>query len=100
MAAKSVFDIAGRLSSEKETTCVAAAESCNRGTGCGLRILQYARENGCEWDNQVCQTAAMRGCLHVIKYAVENGCLWDKERTREIAMAREHFDIVEWIDSL
>ena len=42
-----------------------------------LECLQYAHENGCPWDEDVCSTAAAFGHLDCLKYAHENGCPWD-----------------------
>ena len=39
-----------------------------------LACLQYAHENGCAWNADVCAYAASRGHLKCLKYAKENGC--------------------------
>ncbi len=39
-----------------------------------LEILQYAHENGCEWDERTCSAAAENGHLKCLKYAHQNGC--------------------------
>ena len=42
--------------------------------GGNLGVLQWARENGCEWDKRVCSQAAEGGHLGVLQWARENGC--------------------------
>ena len=39
-----------------------------------LACLQYAHENGCAWNADVCAYAASNGHLNCLKYAKENGC--------------------------
>jgi hypothetical protein len=39
-----------------------------------LEVLKWARENGCEWNADVCANAALNGHLEVLKWARENGC--------------------------
>ena len=51
---------------------------CSEAAGGGfLEILIWARENGCEWDEDTCAKAAEGGHLEVLKWARENGCDWD-----------------------
>src|SRR5580698_3081438 len=42
-----------------------------------LNIVQWARENGCDWNSSTCSYAAKGGHLEVLKWAHENGCDWD-----------------------
>jgi hypothetical protein len=44
-----------------------------------LEVLQWARQNGCEWDKWTCSYAAGRGHLEVLQWAHQNGCPWDEE---------------------
>lgn len=37
-------------------------------------MLQWAQENGCDWDSWTCVNAAQGGHLNVLQWAVENGC--------------------------
>ena len=39
-----------------------------------LPILQWARANGCEWNEEVVNTSAEEGNLSVFRWAIENGC--------------------------
>ena len=41
-----------------------------------LDCLQYAHENGCEWNHYTCSAAAGRRHMHCLQYAHENGCEW------------------------
>jgi hypothetical protein len=43
-----------------------------------LRVLQWARANGCPWDEATCASAAEGGHLEVLQWARSNGCLWDE----------------------
>ena len=40
-------------------------------------VLQWARENGCDWDSDTCSSAAQGGHLGVLQWARENGCEWN-----------------------
>src|SRR5580698_3627716 len=42
-----------------------------------LNIVQWARENGCNWDSLTCSCAALGGHFEVLKWARENGCDWN-----------------------
>jgi hypothetical protein len=52
-------------------TCSGAAK------GGHLNILQWARANGCPWDEGTCDEAAWGGHLEVLQWARANGCPWD-----------------------
>ena len=51
-----------------ESTCARAAASGR------LDVLQYARENGCPWDEETVQKAIFGGHRAVAVWAIENGC--------------------------
>jgi hypothetical protein len=42
-------------------------------------VLQWARTNGCPWDERTCLRAAEGGHLEVLQWARANGCLWDEQ---------------------
>ena len=42
-----------------------------------LEVLQWARANGCPWDEKTCMHAAEGGHLEVLQWARANGCPWD-----------------------
>ena len=44
-----------------------------------LEVLQWARQNGCPWDEYTCVYAAMGGHLEVLKWARANGCPFGAE---------------------
>ena len=39
-----------------------------------LEVLQWARANGCEWNEDTCSDAAEEGHLEVLQWARANGC--------------------------
>ena len=41
-------------------------------------MLQWARQNGCPWDEDTCASAAEGGHLEVLQWARQNGCPWDE----------------------
>ena len=45
-----------------------------------LKILKYAHENGCPWNEDTCSRAAVRSNLDCLKYAIENGCSHTQEQ--------------------
>ena len=50
-----------------------------RGGGGHLEVLQWARQNGCPWDEMTCTMAAWGGHLDLLRWAHENGCPWVEE---------------------
>ena len=54
-----------------------------------LEVLQWARANGCPWDEKTCLGAAEGGHLEVLLWARTNGCPWD-ERVMYIAAQNGH----------
>ena len=42
-------------------------------------MLRWARANGCEWNSETCEAAAVGGYLEVLKWARANGCEWDEQ---------------------
>lgn len=66
------------------------------GAACGghLGVLQWARENGCQWGSDMCMEAFRRGHFEIPKWARENGCLWDSVVCIEAAR-RGHFEMLK-----
>jgi len=60
-----------------------------------LKVLKWARENGCDWDANTCLYAAQNGHLEVLKWARENRYEWDKEKC--IQAAAKNVELVNWI---
>ena len=73
----------GRL--DKQHMCENAA------LGGHLEVQQWARANGCPWDDWTCSGAARGGHLELMQWARANGCPWD-ENTRDAASRH----ILEW----
>ena len=48
-------------------------------------MLQWARANGCPWNEWTCTAAAKGGHLEVLQWARENGCPWNKWTCSEAA---------------
>lgn len=44
-----------------------------------FKILKFAHENGCKWDNETCNYAILMGNMDCLEYAHNNGCYWDEE---------------------
>merc|ERR1711904_264377 len=47
-----------------------------------LKVLQWARANGCPWDKWTCSKAALKGHLEVLKWARAKGATGTKIRAR------------------
>ncbi|AVK76339.1 Ankyrin repeat protein [Pandoravirus kuranda] len=62
----------------------------------GLDVLQWARANGCPWDEAAPALAAMRGHFDTIKWLHANGCPWDANTCAEAVLAG-HSDILVWL---
>ena len=60
-----------------------------------LKALEWARRNGCEWDEKTCWRAAGGGHLEVLRWARENGCPWN-EWTCSAAEAGGHLEVLQW----
>ena len=54
------------------------------GEGGHLEVLQWARANGCPWDQRTCAYAATGGHLEVLQWARANGCPWNPELAAEL----------------
>ena len=60
-----------------------------------LVVLQWARANGCPWDEYTCSWAAGADELEALRWAHENGCPWD-ENTCAQAANGGHLDVLKW----
>ena len=40
-------------------------------------MLQWVRENGCQWDQDTCFAAVAEGHGDVLRWAREHGCPWN-----------------------
>ena len=69
---------------------------CANAAGDGhLKVLQWARENGCEWNEETCRAAAAGGHLEVLQWARENGCEWDRFTCAGAARGG-HLEVLRW----
>jgi hypothetical protein len=64
------------------------------GGGC-LSVLQWARAQGCSWDEETCAYAAWNGHLAVLQWARAQGCHWDKYTCSNAAW-RGHLAVLQW----
>ena len=64
-----------------------------------LHILEYAINNGCQWNEGTCMAAAGAGHLHILKWAYNNGCNWDESTCRAAAEAG-HMQILQFAQDL
>eukprot|EP00904_Undaria_pinnatifida_P007971 jgi/Undpi1/4303/HiC_scaffold_17.g07669.m1 len=79
----------GQYSGWRESLCMAAA------AGGSLRILKWARANGCPWDHFTCSEAAGSGNLDILHWARENNCPWGTGTCTKAAEGG-HLDILQW----
>ena len=64
-----------------------------------LAVLQWARENGCEWDERTCVVASRRGHVEVLKWALSHGCPWNPDVCLANAERYSRWDVVDFIRS-
>ena len=60
-----------------------------------MKVLQWARENGCPWNDATCAVAANGGHLEILQWACANGCPWD-EWTCNCAVLEGHTEVLRW----
>ena len=60
-----------------------------------LPVLEWARQNGCTWDEGTCTGAASRGHLAVLQWARHHGCTWDED-TCARAAGGGHLAVLQW----
>ena len=70
-----------------------------------LASLQWARANGCDWNEFTCSSAAEGGHLAVLQWARANGCEWNSDRpngcewnsdTCSQAAGGGHLAVLQW----
>jgi hypothetical protein len=59
-------------------------------------VLQWARANGCPWNEQVCTYAAQGGHLEVLQWARTNGSPWN-DATCYWAAQSGHLEVLKWV---
>ena len=61
-------------------------------------MLQWARANGCPWNNQMFAAAAVGGHLEMLQWVYKNGCPRNRSARMTIATHYEHPDVVAWLN--
>src|SRR5690606_290642 len=61
-----------------------------------LDVLMWLRKKGCPWDEGTCDFAAEGGHLHVLKWARKNGCDWGLSACISAAL-NGHLHILKWL---
>jgi hypothetical protein len=74
---------------EPENWCDFAAKNGH------LKVLQWARANGCDWTHWTCDWAAKNGHLEVLQWARANGCDWSSD-TCALAASNGHLEVLKW----
>ena len=70
---------------------------CAVAAGGGHLVLKWARQHGCEWDDQTYFNAAGGGHVEVLKWAWEHGCPSDDRRyVCDNAMRGGHLGVLKW----
>ncbi len=79
----------------RENGCPWDTETCNEAAMAGHReMLQWAVDNGCPWDEEACASAARGGNLEVLQWLRESGCPWN-DRTCELAAQGGHIEVLQ-----
>ena len=80
----------------KENGCSWNATTCALAAEGGhLEVLQWARQHGCEWNSTTCLYAALGGHLEVLQWAREHGCDWSVGVCRGAAEGG-HLGLLQW----
>ena len=58
-------------------------------------MLQFARQNGCEWGPNTRSAAAEHGNLSILKWLHQQGCPWDCW-TNVYAAVNDHLEVLKW----
>jgi hypothetical protein len=62
-----------------------------------LEVLMWARENGCPWNWWTCANAAEGGHLEVLMWARDNGCPWNWWKCARGAAEGGHLEVLKWL---
>jgi hypothetical protein len=52
-----------------------------------LKILRWARDHGCPWDERLVEKALEAGRTHIAQWAVDNGCACDVDTYERLVQA-------------
>ena len=69
---------------------------CSAAEGGHLAVLQWLRANGCDWSAGTCTAAARGGHLAVLQWARANGCDWNPNACR-VAAKGGHLATLKWL---
>ena len=70
---------------------------CERGGGGGhLGVLQWARANGCPWDEETCANAAEGGHLETLKWGARERAARGKRTRARYAAKGGHLEVLQW----
>lgn len=62
-------------------------------------MLQWARQEGCPWDEYTCENAARGGLLALLQWAATQGCPWcSYDMYVMCADETGHAAVAEWVD--
>jgi hypothetical protein len=80
----------------RENGCDWNARTCSEAAEGGhLEVLQWAQANDCDWDARTCSYAAYGGQIAVLQWARVNGCDWNA-RTCSEAAEGGHLEVLQW----
>ena len=80
----------------KANGCPWVAGTCSCAAEYGkLEVVQWAREHDCPWDAMTSSFAAGGGHLDVLRWAREHHCAWDW-RTCALAALGGHLEVLKW----
>ncbi len=63
-----------------------------------LNVLQWAKGQGCPWNELVCSSAAWGGHLEVLQWARSQGCPWNSDTCANAARGG-HLKVLQWARS-
>lgn len=73
-----LIDFSGEDRMMKRGICYIAAQAGH------LHIIQWARENGCEWNDETCKVAVESGHWDIARWCIDNGCACSESMRTEI----------------
>ncbi len=83
------------LNSKAQPTSLFSTKHAHEGH---LNVLQWARSQGCPWDEWTCAYAAQGGHLEVLKWLRAQGCPWNKWTCTKAAHGG-HLEVLQWAHS-
>ena len=62
-----------------------------------VKVLRWAREHHCSWDEWTCASAAMHGELKALRWARAHGCPWDDALIHAHAETGGDQEVLRWL---